>query len=436
MNRRILTALCLALLLLGIASSVQAGQLTAQGIHVSNAPNGEFLTDFPEGTRTVYVVLPHIAMYRERIRIVVLDRRGRLVSNQTPILDGTGTTSIRVDYPGGQPYPAGQYNTIVYHAGARVTTVVWTVAGIDAPPPTDLPPVTLELSTNTVTFTALQGAANPKAFILSILEKCNRLLNWRASSDASWLRLGATSGYTPSTLSISANTANLPGGLYRGQVAVTAPPGTVNGSQTVDVSLSIVPPPDSTSVALRANPAVTGWVASNEPAQNHFGAAEIKVGAQNGLTYLGVVQFDVSSIPPEAQLNAVALELTGRNATGLREGTWTARYVQDGKGADWRTFGYAKISGVTTLTVLNPAYSRPSLGAGVRNYFTFQPDQVSALQNRLVSKVATFVIDGPRQGNSLFLWSSGNEPADDQVAPVLRVNYSLLQPTPTPCASC
>jgi len=435
MKHRIIIALCLTLLVSGIAGTVQAGDVIKSGVYVSNSPAGPVLTDFPAGTRTIYVVFPYTDMRNEPVRVVVIDRKGRRLFNQTPTFNGSGLASIQVDYPNGQPYPAGLYNTIVYYAGSRVTTILWTVAGVDAPPPSNQPPVTMEVSPNPITFTALQGAENPSAILLSIMEKCNRLLSWRAVFDTSWMRLGATSGYTPSTLPISANIAHLPGGLYQGHVTITAPPGTVNGTQTIDVSLSIVPPPDSTSVSLRANPSLVGWVASDEPTQNHFGAAEIKVGAQNSVNYLGFVQFDVSSIPSEAHLNAVALELTGGNATGLREGTWTARYVQDGRGSDWSTFGYAKIAGLTTLTTLEPVYTRSNLGAGVRNYFTLPPDQLSALQNRLGSKIATFIIEGPRTGNSLFLWKSGNAPGDEQVAPTLRLNYSL--PTvPPPCPAC
>src|SRR5205085_5921623 len=64
-------------------------------------------------------------------------------------------------------------------------------------------------------------------------------LNWSASTDQSWLRLGATSGTAPANLSIAANPAGLPVGQYTGHVTVTTSDA-ANSPQTVLITLNVV----------------------------------------------------------------------------------------------------------------------------------------------------------------------------------------------------
>jgi hypothetical protein len=101
-----------------------------------------------------------------------------------------------------------------------------------------LPP-SLNATPSSLTFTASVGAANPPSQTISISNTGGgSALSWTASSSASWLTISATSGTTPSIITVSANMSGLASGTYSGTITITAP-GAPNSPQTVPVSLTV-----------------------------------------------------------------------------------------------------------------------------------------------------------------------------------------------------
>ena len=90
----------------------------------------------------------------------------------------------------------------------------------------------------TLVFAALGGQPNPPAQIVNVYNEGSGTLNWTATSNSSWLLVSPSSGATPSSLSVSINSAGLASGTYTGTVTVSAP-GSNLPAQTISVSLTV-----------------------------------------------------------------------------------------------------------------------------------------------------------------------------------------------------
>jgi hypothetical protein len=130
-----------------------------------------------------------------------------------------------------------------------------------------LPP-SLNANPSTLTFAASVGAPNPPSQTISISNTGGgSALNWTASSSASWLTISPSSGTTPSTITVSANTSGLASGRYSGTITITAA-GAPNSPQTVPVSLTVA----------------NIWLSSNFGTQGLQGWASSPLGLSPGWT--------------------------------------------------------------------------------------------------------------------------------------------------------
>ena len=180
-----------------------------------------------------------------------------------------------------------------------------------------------------------------------------------------------------------------------------------------------------------------GWVRSDTPDTNFFGDNDTFTGSLSGRIFHGAVQFDLSSLPPNAHIQRAQLRLTGRDAQNRQAGTWTIQLLTADADYGWPTHGYAVIGGLTAHSPL-ASFSAGELGEGITNSMDFGVDQLLELNTRLVSTHrVSFRFDGPTAGNSLFSWDTGYGAGSTQPGPVLWVAYSLDGPppaTPTPRA--
>lgn len=136
--------LCLSALLVNVA---YAG--TTSNEHMSDAPYGPAVTEFPSGTTTVYVVFDYTDMQSEEITVKVWDPIGVVLFEHTQAYSGSGTESIEVAYPGGGAFPDGLYATNFYRGILPYKTILWGVGEVTTPTPTP---------TNTATPTATSTA--------------------------------------------------------------------------------------------------------------------------------------------------------------------------------------------------------------------------------------------------------------------------------------
>ena len=144
---------------------------------------------------------------------------------------GAGDASLSVSYDVAG-LAQGAYNTELTISSADNQRVVLPVALTVLPPG-------LVLGSNSVTFNAVNGA--PIASQIVSLDTDNKITtSWSAASNAAWLGVSPTSGFTPATTVLTVNTAvgTLASGIYNGAITIT-PTGLT--TRTLPVTLNLTP---------------------------------------------------------------------------------------------------------------------------------------------------------------------------------------------------
>ena len=111
-------------------------------------------------------------------------------------------------------------------------------------------------------FSAPSGGPNPPAQTLTVEDPSGHNLTWTASVPVgSWVALGATSGTTPTDLSLSANVSGLPEGTYQDIITLKSS-SAKNSPLTVPVTLKVGPPGDTAMLVVSKIGTGTGSVTS------------------------------------------------------------------------------------------------------------------------------------------------------------------------------
>ena len=207
---------------------------------------------------------------------------------------GTGNGAVTVSVTTGI-LPAGSYtgNITLSATGASSTTVpvTFTVAAVP----------TISLSPTSLTFTAMQGGANPANQTVA-LTNAGGAVNWTVSDNALWLGVSPASGSSSSTLTAAVNTTGLATGTYNGAITVSA---VGSSSKTVAVTLTVSAPTTS-SATLTWNPVsdadLVGYKVYRSTTSGVYGApiatipaapgvvtSYVSTGLQVGTTYFWVI---------------------------------------------------------------------------------------------------------------------------------------------------
>ena len=156
-----------------------------------------------------------------------------IIDTQSPanVAIGVNTTALQPGtYTATLPFHAGDidYNSL----GNVDIAITYTVTEPETVPPT------LDLSTNTLSFTGINGANLP-AQQLQITMSDDSAAAWTAITDQDWLIISATSGTSPTTLTVWADPslAPLASGNYQGEIVINS--GEIE--QSVAVNLSLIP---------------------------------------------------------------------------------------------------------------------------------------------------------------------------------------------------
>jgi type VII secretion-associated serine protease mycosin len=186
--------------------------------------------------------------------------------------------------------------------------------------------------------------------------------------------------------------------------------------------------PGDYQVQITPRESAVGWVVSDEADVNHFGDDDMYTGFYNGLVYVGAVQFDLSSVPAEAQISGATLQLTGQSDEYLSgDGTWTVRMLDSAVDFDWSSHGYSAIAHADSLGDVGAPLKGSELSPNHANTLMLDETLVRRLADRLHSTgLVSFRIDGPRSGaNDIFSWDSGYGIGGLSAPPVLTISYSL-----------
>ncbi|MBS1252824.1 MAG: hypothetical protein MAG451_01866 [Anaerolineales bacterium] len=428
------------LVLITLLPCVAVGNVVASDLDalwMSLSSEGPAQTDFPSGTETVYAVFEYTDFVQENVRVVVSDHQGTIVFEATQTFSGSGTASLPATY-GQRAFPDGLYVTTLYFAGQYMTRAVeWTVGGVELPAtPTPQPPAQLEVEPATLTFSAQQSGANPPAQRVLVSNNTAAASVWRSTTPAPWLDLAPEGGETPALLRVSVDAAGLPAGAYTTHVTINADD-VARSPQRVDIALRVSAPAGTTTLDLPAVATGTGWVVSDEPFGNHFGAGDIRAGLQTDIEYLGGLEFDLSLIPAGSGIQAAAVILSGsRWETQPPAGDWVLELLDRGLAEEWSGLGYADIAGPGSGTVLMPDYTVDNLGSGIESIWYLDTAGLGVLES-LVGAGDTSVMrlryeptpaSGPNAeiADGLFVWDA---------TAILRVNFepdagSAVTPTP------
>ncbi len=212
------------------------------------------------------------------------------------------------------------------------------------------------------------------------------------------------------------------------------------------------PPPDLPVqyMTLRPAPADVGYapqIGSNKDRPNHLGYPTIYAGmwTHGRNLHHGMVQFDLSDLPPGAIVREGRLDLVGRESRYTKPGAWAIQLLDASIDAGWRDASYERVHSTTVLERLEPVLQDHDLGVGRRNSFGLSAAAVGHLNARLATtRRASFRADGPAgEDNNLFAWESGvdvynraTEPPDPALGPALHLAYVVVpEATPTPLAT-
>ena len=112
----------------------------------------------------------------------------------------------------------------------------------------------LTVSPTALNFQAVQGGANPPNQIVNVSKSNTGSTSWIAMDNATWLLASPGVGTITSTaqVALAVRSAGLAAGTYTAMVTITVDKG---GSTSIPVTLTVLPPPTSTTPPVPAEPA-------------------------------------------------------------------------------------------------------------------------------------------------------------------------------------
>ncbi|MSP12267.1 MAG: DUF4397 domain-containing protein [Chloroflexi bacterium] len=229
------------------------------------------------------------------------------------------------------------------------------------------------------------------------------------------------------TFKLNYNRTMAPGEIWNGDLVL----GPSFAPSTLFVPVQVVRVAPET---VKASPANNGYVDSAAPFTNFLGGRPMYTGEDGriappvgmGFVRHGVFQFDLSSIPTDADVLQATVDLTGLTETGFRAGTeglFNLRLLDSSVDAGWTNWGFWPIHNAPAAATLSPVLTIPALQAGTVNTFTFTQDQLQIIKARLGgSKKLSFRLDGNLRNQRDFFnfgWDGGNK----SNGPVLHITY-------------
>lgn len=185
------------------------------------------------------------------------------------------------------------------------------------------------------------------------------------------------------------------------------------------------PRPDEIEVTLFPVTGGLGW-SSNLDGRTYLSEPEIHVGAFEGHTFLGVLQFELSTIPAEAVVTYANLQLTGLDEQNTAPGgEWRLEILEPGLDAGWlNTLSYDTLRQAAGAVIIGEPLTTADLEVGEVNNFRFSTQQVAMLQSRLATGLVTFRLNGPTKGDNLFTWAGTKSAASGPTnQPQLHLRY-------------
>ncbi len=197
-------------------------------------------------------------------------------------------------------------------------------------------------------------------------------------------------------------------------------PGTSQASASVSATLSPLQ-----MLTLTTAPEKAGYVSPMNGRQSFFGQGIIWSGVDNNmrLTYYGLFQTPVLTLPAGAKVTRAWVDVTGRDTQALfpGRGQWFLRLLNPSVNAGFTSMNFGVTGAAPVDATIPPTLLTTDLGVGRVNTFTFTADQLKLIEGRN-GQPLSFRLDGQflgGEGRQIFGWDggAGGHP------PVLHVEY-------------
>ncbi len=441
---------------------------------------GPGVTEFPAGTDTVHIIYCH--SFEDLVRVFVKDSGGgrQFVNHPDGIVySGVGCETITFEKkngipPGGSPYytsavwPEGPFSGI----GAGIEWYVGLYVAFDADvyygaaAQADItardPAANLDASKKDRITVRVVSDADPVGILVELVEDAASFPLFRAvqplrfstqeSNQAQGIikvvdRATVTVKYCPRDCKTEYTDAAQ---WLAGNATVTPTPLPTYAGPPPTVTPTPPPAQSFDTITLRPAPADVGYVpkvSAQRDRKNHLGYASIYAGmwGRGDNPHYGMIQFDLSEIPPEANILGARVELIGQTNEFLKTGEWKLALLNEQIDAGWRDATFTTVSTAAIAAQIGLSLEETDLLPGRKNAFGFAPAQLPLLEARVDGTGrASFRVDGPLPDeNNLAAWHSGVDvynrepsPPDPASGPALVVSYAIglaatLTPVPT-----
>jgi len=120
----ILIAVCL--ILIGLKAVVAQSPIVGMP-YMTDQPGGQAMRSFPKGIDTVYLVFEYDVGRETEIIVEIREEQseGAVIFSDRRTYTGSGTATIEIKYPGGEPFRDGVYDTIIKFGPQRYITAGW-----------------------------------------------------------------------------------------------------------------------------------------------------------------------------------------------------------------------------------------------------------------------------------------------------------------------
>jgi hypothetical protein len=176
----------------------------------------------------------------------------------------------------------------------------------------------------------------------------------------------------------------------------------------------------------------TGWVGSKASGIS-LHDSNLHVGAFQGESFAGVLQFDLQSLLPDSRILFAALEITGRRSANLgSSGEWVLNLL-DSNQLKLDELTYDALRQAAPLSTIGGPLASQNLAAGLTNRFLFAPKDLALIEKQLNGGILAFRLAGPTDGDNLFTWNAG----PGSGGPILYIvtipaPFTVITTTPTP----
>jgi hypothetical protein len=200
----------------------------------------------------------------------------------------------------------------------------------------------------------------------------------------------------------------------------------------------LTPPAEGAVHTIACAADAAGWVRQGDEVPNHLGDYNVYAGVFDGQAHIGLIQFDLSEVPPGAAVLYADLALVGLSDEWLGEGgAWQVEMLEPWLSASWGQLSYAELSGSQGAAIeVGDELSTDELAVGEANLLVFGGEARAQLEDQILSGRSSFRILGPTSGaDNLFAWDSGYGARSQGWVPVLRIVTGPAPDTPPPTST-